>query len=705
MATKNETVEISYKANINQLVEKLKTIPNVTAAEAKKMATALDRQLKQTERAAKRASDASKKAAKSASKAAKKGTKDFDKFAKSAGMAAGMFVAMGVGVIAFGQKIADLTNELSDASTKTGITIETLAGLRLAAEGSGLEFSKLESGLVRFSKSMVDSETGSKKLKQAFSALKVDVKDNDKNFRSTNDTFNDVIKSLSQMEAGAERNAIVMEIFGRTAGPGLIQSGALDNLTAMTEMAKEFGVAINEGGVDAMAKFQRAMAEFDLVSEGTMAKLLNAISGSSGGLASGIQKASSAIVFFGSITEGVLDKLRNGFEGVILQFMAFKKLTEGDFKGAALLSIKGTAKALESAVAYVHILGDANDAVTRFNELSATTRNTQKEIAGTLKEELETETKIEDKKKARAKAEKEALEALKLQQKILAAEETLMRKIEDSLLSSAKIRGDSASDDLARLEQKLELEYAAIDRKLADELASIAKLEQAAENSWQADIAREEAKTDSIQKLKDLELDTLEEIEEIKKKFFEDELKRKKENRAETIAGFSLSLDGLMAFSSASIQALEDTGSKNKELIAGMFVLNKGLALANVGFKTAEAVVAAQVLPPPFNFIAAGAAIATGAAQTASIASQKPPSFHMGGLVPGETSATLLGGEAVLDRSTVDRLGGEDGVRELQNNQSNSLSEITVNFPYKHLGRYQRDMNRQRPIRAGSGRF
>jgi hypothetical protein len=160
-----------------------------------------------------------------------------------------------------------------------------------------------------------------------------------------------------------------------------------------------------------------------------------------------------------------------------------------------------------------------------------------------------------------------------------------------------------------------------------------------------------------------------------------------------------------MAFSSASIQALEDTGSKNKELIAGMFVLNKGLALANVGFKTAEAVAASMALPPPFNIIAAGAAIATGAAQTASIASQKPPSFHMGGLVPGETSATLLGGEAVLDRSTVDRLGGEDGVRELQNNQSNSLSEITVNFPYKHLGRYQRDMNRQRPIRAGSGRF
>ena len=53
MATEEKkSIEISYKANIKDLVSKLEQIPNVTKAEAKKMVAALDRQLKQAEKAA-----------------------------------------------------------------------------------------------------------------------------------------------------------------------------------------------------------------------------------------------------------------------------------------------------------------------------------------------------------------------------------------------------------------------------------------------------------------------------------------------------------------------------------------------------------------------------------------------------------------------------------------------------------------------------
>ena len=148
MAEKKESIEISYKANMSDLTKKLANMPNVTAKEAKKMVGALDRQLKQAENAAKRSAAASKKAMKASSAAAKKGAKDFQKLASSASMVGASFLAMGVGAIAFTQKIADLTNELTDANTKTGIAVETLAGLRLAAEGSGLEFSNLEGGLI-----------------------------------------------------------------------------------------------------------------------------------------------------------------------------------------------------------------------------------------------------------------------------------------------------------------------------------------------------------------------------------------------------------------------------------------------------------------------------------------------------------------------------------------------------------------------------
>ena len=79
-----KSIQISYKADLKDLMAKLKQIPNVTDQEAKKMVSALDRQLKQAEKAAKKSADASKKAAKEAGMAASRGSKNFDDMADSA---------------------------------------------------------------------------------------------------------------------------------------------------------------------------------------------------------------------------------------------------------------------------------------------------------------------------------------------------------------------------------------------------------------------------------------------------------------------------------------------------------------------------------------------------------------------------------------------------------------------------------------------
>ena len=84
MAEEKKSIEISYKANIKDLVSKLEQIPNVTKQEAKKMVAALDRQLKQAEKAAKQSATASKKAAQEMAKGAKRGARDFDQLADSA---------------------------------------------------------------------------------------------------------------------------------------------------------------------------------------------------------------------------------------------------------------------------------------------------------------------------------------------------------------------------------------------------------------------------------------------------------------------------------------------------------------------------------------------------------------------------------------------------------------------------------------------
>ena len=121
--------------------------------------------------------------------------------------------------------------------------------------------------------------------------------------------------------------------------------------------------------------------------------------------------------------------------------------------------------------------------------------------------------------------------------------------------------------------------------------------------------------------------------------------------------------------------------------------MSKVASIGEIAFNTAKAITAAQTYPPPFNGLMVASAVAAGAAQGAVVMSQQAPQFHMGGMTPDESIAVVKAGEAVLDRATVDRLGGEPGVNRLQNGQGGSPEVIVMN-PYKHFDRYMTDRQR-----------
>ena len=124
------------------------------------------------------------------------------------------------------------------------------------------------------------------------------------------------------------------------------------------------------------------------------------------------------------------------------------------------------------------------------------------------------------------------------------------------------------------------------------------------------------------------------------------------------------------------------------------------MAIADIAMSTAEAVAAAQKLIAPFNAIKTALALATGAAQTAIVMGQKPPAFHMGGMAPDEMGARVLQGEAVLDRATVQRIGGEEGVQQLQEGNIGD-SKVVVIQPFKHFGRFAKEIGFKAPIQTG----
>ena len=105
---------------------------------------------------------------------------------------------------------------------------------------------------------------------------------------------------------------------------------------------------------------------------------------------------------------------------------------------------------------------------------------------------------------------------------------------------------------------------------------------------------------------------------------------------------------------------MQSTGKATEKQLLRAFRLQQTAAIAQATINGAVAATKALAdLGPVAGAIAAGAISAATIAQIAVISQQKPPTSHMGGyLQPDEQVRTVLTGEAVLDRATVNRIGG-----------------------------------------------
>jgi len=131
------------------------------------------------------------------------------------------------GAIAFGAAMAaaaagsisnsiKLLDKLDEMSEKTGITVESLSGLRYAGEAAGTSFDSLTGGLTRLSKLMAEAAGGNKEAQATFKALGVDVKDTEGKLRSSESVLLDLANRFSGYEDGAAKAALAQRVFGRS---------------------------------------------------------------------------------------------------------------------------------------------------------------------------------------------------------------------------------------------------------------------------------------------------------------------------------------------------------------------------------------------------------------------------------------------------------------------------------------------------------
>lgn len=628
-----KSISISYKADIKDLISKLKSMPNITEAEAKKMVAALDRQLKQAENAAKKSAEASKKAAQEASRAAARGADDFEQLADSARHAEGRlqrvgesagdidrgFSSIGLALRGVNPQLAEAADGLADAMAVTeGLTMSMTALNPVVLAGAAAV------GAVALAYMSYQQEL------EASRQLTIEMRDAQK---ALNDLYNTQRQNFQDS----------LDKLGDITDEYAVLTGQIDEYELALKKTERQVKATFQGNIDQQQELiDQRNTELELVKNIMKGNL------------DSVEKAYA----LSEAEKETLKQLQLQTQGVDKRV----DLTEHDFK------LNNELSKIQAALV---------------NEI-AKQEEGMKILVGHQRDAVAMSLEIQEYENETAKAKENQV---KPSQEIVQAKEdegAALRELIEADLERYETQR-TASLELQKLNQEAGLsENELKELNFQRELERIRKLGEEAELQGEAQ--------DTIDKM-----------------IFERKIEREKELQAEKLKTFQKDTENLNAvlgsvdaFTGALMSAVVDSGKANQKVINGVFMMNQASSIAQIAMTTAENVVKAQGYPPPLNGVMTGLALATGAAQGAVVMAQKPPqaSFHTGGYAPDEMGARVLKGEAILDRATVRSIGGEQGVKKLQSGQ-NGGGEVMVIQPFKHWGRFTKEIGYKKPKMTG----
>ncbi len=164
------------------------------------------------------------------------------------------------GLLAVTSKTTAYADEIDKLSERTGINREELQRWKYAAEQSGADIGKLETGVKTLSGVMDEAIRGNAKASEAFGQLGISI--DDLKTRSQEDIFNQIMNSLGDMEQGAQRNALGNDLLGKsyTEMLPLLNAGA-DGMDALKNRADELGIVMSEDMVKSNVKLADTMED------------------------------------------------------------------------------------------------------------------------------------------------------------------------------------------------------------------------------------------------------------------------------------------------------------------------------------------------------------------------------------------------------------------------------------------------------------
>lgn len=147
---------------------------------------------------------------------------------------------------------AEYADEYLTMSTVTGLSTEQLQEFGYMAELVDVSLDTMTGSMSKMIRSMSAARSGTEKSAEAFNRLGVKITNEDGTLRDSSEVFFEIIDALGEMEEGAERDALAMEIFGRSAQDlnPLIKAGSR-GMAQFAQEAHDMGYVLDE---DALAQ-------------------------------------------------------------------------------------------------------------------------------------------------------------------------------------------------------------------------------------------------------------------------------------------------------------------------------------------------------------------------------------------------------------------------------------------------------------------
>lgn len=194
---------------------------------------------------------------------------------------AGGFAAVAAAIVKEEKAMISMTKEsaafadnIITLSMQTGQSTQQLQEFAYASELIDVSVDTLQGSLTKLTNNMQDTMNGTGNAKASFEALGVSVTNADGSMRSANDVFYETIDALGKVKNETERDAMSMDIFGRSAqdlNPLIIQGSK--TLKAYADEAHNMGYVLDDDALSALGAVDDAYQRLQKTQEGVKNQL------------------------------------------------------------------------------------------------------------------------------------------------------------------------------------------------------------------------------------------------------------------------------------------------------------------------------------------------------------------------------------------------------------------------------------------------